>query len=228
MEIMLHGNLFYCRFLGLSATDPVPDHSTIFRFRSFVQSMNLYRACFERTRWYLNFCVWVPREVLRKLLPEAHHQLCFTHFRRNLRNELSKELYQKVKEKMEKVKVAEDPEEGKALIEEVAELVEKEKPKMAKQIREKAGNYTSFLHYPREIRKHIYTTNPVEGLNRGLEVMRLELGGYFPSRQCLEANLFVQAVNLVDRWQRRPLPAVKAARAELKRLLILRYEMEEV
>ena len=168
------------------------------------------------------------REVLRKLFPEAHHQLCFTHFRRNLRNELSKGLYQKVKEKMEKLKVAEDPEEGKALIEEVAELVEKEKPKMARQIREKVENYTSFLHYPREIRRHIYTTNPVEGLNRSLEVMRLELGGYFPSRQCLEANLFVQAVNLADRWQRRPLSTVKAARAELKRLLVLRYDMEEV
>lgn len=168
------------------------------------------------------------RGVLRKLFPEAHHQLCFTHFRRNLRNELSRDLYRKVKEKMEKVKVAEDAEEGKALVEEIARLVEKEKPKMAKQIREKAENYTSFLHYPREIRKHIYTTNPVEGLNRGLEVMRLELGGYFPSRQCLEANLFVQAVNLTDRWQRRALPTVKAVRAELKRLLILRYEMEEV
>ena len=168
------------------------------------------------------------RGVLRKLFPEAHHQLCFTHFRRNLRNELSRDLYRKVKEKMEKVKVAEDAEEGKALVEEIARLVEKEKPKMARQIREKAENYTSFLHYPREIRKHIYTTNPVEGLNRGLEVMRLELGGYFPSRQCLEANLFVQAVNLTDRWQRRALPTVKAVRAELKRLLILRYEMEEV
>ena len=32
------------------------------------------------------------RGVLRKLFPEAHHQLCFTHFRRNLRNELSREL----------------------------------------------------------------------------------------------------------------------------------------
>ena len=28
MELMLKGNLFYRRFLGLSATDPVPDHSS--------------------------------------------------------------------------------------------------------------------------------------------------------------------------------------------------------
>jgi len=86
----------------------------------------------------------------------------------------------------------------------------------------------NFLKYPREVRRHIYTTNPVEGLNRGLELMRLELGGYFPSQDCLETNLFVQAVNLADRWQRKPLPRVRAARAELRRLLVLRYEMEDL
>jgi len=47
MEIMLYGNLFYRRFLGFSATDPVPDYSTISRFRTSLESMNLYRACFE-------------------------------------------------------------------------------------------------------------------------------------------------------------------------------------
>jgi IS5 family transposase len=50
MEIMLHGNLFYRRFLGLSATDPVPDHSTISRFRSDLKTMNLYRKCFSELK----------------------------------------------------------------------------------------------------------------------------------------------------------------------------------
>jgi len=47
MELMLKGNLFYCRFLGLSAIDSVPDHSTISRFRKDLKSMNLYRRCFD-------------------------------------------------------------------------------------------------------------------------------------------------------------------------------------
>ncbi len=76
--------------------------------------------------------------------------------------------------------------------------------------------------------RHIYTTNPVEGLNRGLELMRPELGEYFPSQDCLEANLFVQAVNLADRWQKKLIPRVRAVRAELHRLLVLRYELEEI
>ena len=50
MEFMLHGNLFYRRFLGLSATDPVPDHSTICRFRKDLLSMNLHRECFQELK----------------------------------------------------------------------------------------------------------------------------------------------------------------------------------
>jgi IS5 family transposase len=50
METMLHGNLFYRRFLGLSAVDPVPDYSTISRFRSDLKAMNLYRKCFSELK----------------------------------------------------------------------------------------------------------------------------------------------------------------------------------
>ena len=50
MEIMLHGNLFYRRFLGLSANDSVPDHSTISRFRSDLESKDLYRKCFHELK----------------------------------------------------------------------------------------------------------------------------------------------------------------------------------
>ncbi len=50
MELMLKGNLFYRRFLGLSAVDPVPDYSTISRFRSDLKAMNLYRKCFSELK----------------------------------------------------------------------------------------------------------------------------------------------------------------------------------
>ena len=53
MEIMLHGNFFYHRFLGLSATDSVPNHSTICGFRKDLQSINLYRACFQKLKCQL-------------------------------------------------------------------------------------------------------------------------------------------------------------------------------
>ncbi len=47
METMLYGNLFYRRFLGLSATDSILNYSTIFRFRSDLESINFCQVCFK-------------------------------------------------------------------------------------------------------------------------------------------------------------------------------------
>ena len=77
------------------------------------------------------------------------------------------------------------------------------------------------------MRRHIYTANLVESVNAGIELMRLELGGYFPSRQALEVNLFIQVVNLQDRWWRRPIPTVRAKSYELLQIFAMRYELAE-
>jgi len=52
------------------------------------------------------------------------------------------------------------------------------------------------------MRRHVYTINPVEPVNAGIELMRLELGSYLPSQQALEVIRFNQVVNLQDRWWR--------------------------
>ena len=77
------------------------------------------------------------------------------------------------------------------------------------------------------MRKHIYTTNPVESVNAGIELMGLELGGYFPSQQALEVNLFIQVVNLQDRWWRRPVPTVRVKSYELLQIFAMKYELAE-
>ncbi|HDD44440.1 MAG: hypothetical protein DRP29_02020 [Thermodesulfobacteriota bacterium] len=67
----------------------------------------------------------------------------------------------------------------------------------------KRDNYLTFLEYPQEVRKHIYSTNAVESINFGLERMVTELEGYFPSQRSLEINVFIQISNLQDRWWRK-------------------------
>ena len=105
--------------------------------------------------------------------------------------------------------------------------MEEEKEEWAKELSAQAERYLAFLEYPEEVRKHIYTTNPVESVNAGIELMRLELGGYFPSQQALEVNLFIQVVNLQDRWWRRPIPTVRAKSYELLQIFAMKYELAE-
>lgn len=167
------------------------------------------------------------RGVIKGLFPFSEHQLCVTHLRRNLKGKLKKELYRRVRELLQKLRVAEDEAEGRELMEEVLKVVSEQSEQYAKRLRGKIDNYIAFLKYPRGIRGHLYTTNPVEGLNAGIDLMRLELGGYFPSRQCVEVNLFIQAVNLEDRWLRKPMPKVASCVYEIRQLFQLRYGLNE-
>ena len=79
-----------------------------------------------------------------------------------------------------------------------------------------------------EVRKHIYSTNPVESINAGLERMAIELGNYFPSERALEVNLFVQMANLQDKWWQKPMPTVQAVSYEIQQKFVLTYEFEAV
>jgi transposase-like protein len=166
-------------------------------------------------------------EVIEKLFPYADHQLCHLHLRRNLKRELSQEAYKEAGALLSKLRRADDQEEGKELFGRLCEVVRREKPKLAQLLSAKSDRYLAFLGYPEEVRKHVYTTNVVESINAGIEQMRLELGGYFPSQRCLEVNLFIQIVNLQDKWWKKPLPTVRSVSYQLCQLFTLRYELEE-
>ena len=111
------------------------------------------------------------------------------HLQRNLRRNLSDEAYREAAKLLRKIKGADDKEEGERLFALLCEAVEEEREEWAKELSAKAERYLAFLEYPEEVRRHIYTTNPVESVNAGIELMRLELGGYFPSQQVLELSL---------------------------------------
>ncbi|MEM3099308.1 MAG: transposase, partial [Nitrososphaerales archaeon] len=97
----------------------------------------------------------------------------------------------------------------------------------ASRLRDRADNYLALLAYPDEVRKFIYTTNAVESINAGIDFMRRELGGYFPSKQSLEVNYFVQIVNMNDSWMKAPVPLIRARAYELKQIMTMKFELND-
>ncbi|OAQ21839.1 hypothetical protein TDIS_0357 [Thermosulfurimonas dismutans] len=75
-------------------------------------------------------------------------------------------------------------------------MVKNEYSQWGQSLEEKASRYLAFLDCPREVRKYIYSPNPVESINSGLARMAMELGNYFPLEKALEVNLFVQMADL--------------------------------
>lgn len=167
-------------------------------------------------------------DVIQSLFPGAHHQLCLIHLKRNLRRRFSASSWKEVRHPFDRFLRARDIEEGR---QEFARLIEILKAHrhvtLARELERKEEHYLAFLHYPEEVRRHIYTTNVVESLNAGIEHMRLDLGGYFPSKEALEVNLFVQLINHQDRWNLREAPGVRAAREHLHQIFVLRFQLDD-
>jgi len=166
--------------------------------------------------------------VTRRFFPQSDHQLCWVHMKRNLKKEFRGEELKEMKKELEKVKVSGTKEEGEGHWKRFVEIVKQHNPVMGKRYEERGENYLAFLSYPEEIRKYIYTTNIVESVNAGLEKIRQELGGYFPSQKSMEVNLFIQFSNLNDVWMRRPITDISSNLYRLRQIMRTKFESEEV
>ena len=168
------------------------------------------------------------KELIRKLYPFADHQLCYIHMQRNLRLDLPKMVYSQVRSLLFIARHSSTREEGLKHFEEICSIIERSGDKSyAMRLRGRAENYLAFLSYPDLVRKHIYTTNAVESINSGLEYIRRELGGYFPSRNSLDVNYFVQIINFNDSWMRLPVFAIASKSYELRQMFAMRFEIRE-
>jgi transposase-like protein len=156
------------------------------------------------------------REIVRKLYPFFDHQLCFLNMQRNLRIDLPKRVYAELKLLLYLAKESQTKEDGLKHFNDACSIVERTDRSYAERLRGRADNYLSFLTYPVEVRKFIYTTNAVESIHSGLDYIRRELGGYFPSRESLDVNYFVQIVNMNDSWMKAPVPMISSRSYELR------------
>jgi len=167
-------------------------------------------------------------DVVNQFFPYSDHQLCWTHMKRNLRRKFNKKEYSLLNKHLIFVKESLTKDEALGHWENFLKELSNLNPSLAKQYEKKTDNYLAFIGYPEEIRKHIYTSNVVESVNAGLEMMRLELGGYFPSMRTLEINLFIQLSNLNDKWIRKPISAFRSNLYEMRQILNVKFGLEKL
>ncbi|HIP33505.1 MAG TPA: IS256 family transposase [Bacteroidia bacterium] len=167
-------------------------------------------------------------DVVNQFFPYSDHQLCWTHMKRNLRRKFNKREYSLLNKRLTFVKESLTKNEALGHWENFLKELSNLNSSLVKQYEKKTDNYLAFIGYPEEIRKHIYTSNVVESVNAGLEMMRLELGGYFPSIRTLEINLFIQLSNLNDKWMRKPVVAFRANLYGMRQILNVKFGLENL
>ena len=130
-------------------------------------------------------------EAVKTVFPNAYHQLCWTHFRRNIRRNMGKKDAKIMQEAMEKIKLENNFDSAKNAFIEVTNSFKKKYSSYINHIQSRADHILCFMRLDQRLRKYFYTTNIVESFNNNLSTIEKNSGGFFRSKKMLEVNCYI-------------------------------------
>ena len=137
-------------------------------------------------------------EAIEKIYPKTITQRCVVHIMRNIYGLLNKKEAAQIVKDFKKVYTS--------ATREMAEIEYKEfreKYKDNKRLIKKTDEYVEHIYplfeYPEEIRKIIYTTNPIESLNSALRKVTKGKGSFVNEKALLKV-LYLRVKNLEKKW----------------------------
>jgi putative transposase len=155
-------------------------------------------------------------DAISVLFPKSDHQLCFVHFLRNAKRNMSKDDAATFTDEIQAIKHTKSFEDAVDTFSQICDKFYKKYPAYIDHIRKNKERYFQFLKYPKLIRKHIYTTNIVENFNGKLETLRVNSGGYFQSSKTIDVAVFVLISRLLKNKWKKPIPAFQACKYEIE------------
>lgn len=138
-------------------------------------------------------------EAIKIVFPKAEIQLCIVHQIRNSMRYVSWKDYKRFLKDLKTVYQA--PNETTAL--ENLEKLETEwvikYPMVIKSWRNKWEDLSTYFKYPYDVRRVIYTTNPLEGLNRQIRKVT-KAKSVFPTDQSVQKVVFLACRDIMKKW----------------------------
>lgn len=162
-------------------------------------------------------------EAISVLLPKTDHQLCFIHMQRNVRKHMGKEDANDFNDTLKSLKLYKDQTKAIDAFVKLCETYKKKYPSFIAHLLNNKERYFAFLKYPQSLQKHIYTTNVVENFNSRLNIMSVNLGGYFQTSKTLNIAMQVLIDKLTKNKWRKPLPAIQGNEYEINQLFNQRF-----
>lgn len=139
-------------------------------------------------------------EAIEKIYPKTITQRCIVHIVRNIYSLLNKKEASQIIKDFKKIYTSATKEMAEIEYKEF-----KEKYKENKRLIKKTDEYVEHIYplfeYPEEIRKIIYTTNPIESLNSALRKVTRGKGS-FVNETALMKVLYLRVENLEKKWSK--------------------------
>jgi len=165
--------------------------------------------------------------AIEKAFPYTLHQICLLHFLRNTKKYSPNEKHGYIIKLFKDLKNAYDEEEGRVIIDKILSILSNHNSnnkELIDSFESVKDNYLTFLKFPERVRKHIYTTNPVESVHSMYERSLSRVGGYFKSERNMNLNIFIIIDKLNEKWKNKPVPMVKSVSYELIQMANLIFE----
>ena len=138
-------------------------------------------------------------DAIKIVFPQTEIQLCIVHQIRNSIRYVSWKDQKEFLVDLKSVYRAPDERSGYENLEKLDEKWGKKYPIVIKSWKDKWENLSTFFKYPNEIRRVIYTTNPLEGLNRQIRKVT-KAKSIFPTDQAVQKMVFLACRDIMKKW----------------------------
>jgi len=178
-----------------AATGPSEDHQF---WTSFLRS--LVKRGLRGVRLVISDAHEGLRQAIAKILHEATWQRCRVHFMRNLLSTVPKSAQDAVAAIVRTVFSQPDHQSAMKQLHEVARMLHPKFPQATELLQDAAEDVLAHLHFPREHRRRLHSTNPLERLHKEIK-RRTRVVGIFPTRDSLMRMVGALLAEQDDEWQ---------------------------
>jgi transposase-like protein len=138
-------------------------------------------------------------EAIEAVFPRAEVQKCIVHQIRNSLRYVSWKERKPMAKDLRRIYEAATEKEGAAALEEFSEKWDKRYPHISASWRTNWDEIVTFFKYPPEIRTMVYTTNPIESLNRKIKKVAKNKS-IFPNDQALIKQVYLAVEEAAKKW----------------------------
>jgi transposase-like protein len=178
-----------------AATGPSEDHQF---WTSFLRQ--LVKRGLRGVRLVISDAHEGLRQAIAKILHEATWQRCRVHFMRNLLSTVPRSAQDAVAAIVRTIFAQPDHASAMTQLHEVARMLSPKFPQATELLQDAAEDVLAHLHFPREHRRRLHSTNPLERLHKEIK-RRTRVVGIFPTRDSLMRLVGALLAEQDDEWQ---------------------------
>jgi putative transposase len=138
-------------------------------------------------------------EAIEAVFPQTVVQTCIVHLIRHSLKYVPRRQYDQVTKDLKPIYTASDVDSAQEALERFDQKWGAQLPPVVKAWRQNWEYVIPFMAFPPDVRRVVYTTNPIEALNRQLR-KAIKTKGHFPSEEAAKKLIYLSIINATPKW----------------------------